>query len=150
MARERLPDTRASVTHKAVIRWGEERVKFYITVGLYEEDDQRPEGQRPARVGTEGGKRRPGEVFLTFDEAGSMLDGWADAWSTAISLCLQHGETLENLVAKFGYQRFDPQGMTENDGMPFVSSVVDYVARWMKMEFEGDGNNGRDGTHEGD
>ena len=129
--RERLPDTRRSITHKAVILWDGKRIKFFITVGFY------PDG-------------RIGEVFLEFDQAGSLLDGWADSWSTAVSMLLQHGETVETLVNKFGRQRFDPQGMTENDGMPFVSSVVDYVARWMKMEFEGDGNNGRDGTHEGD
>jgi ribonucleoside-diphosphate reductase alpha chain len=123
MTRERLPDTRRSITHKAVIRWGKKRVKFYITVGLY-----------PRKDG-EDIKERPGEVFLTFDEAGSMLDGWADAWSTAVSMCLQHGETLANLVDKFGRQRFDPQGMTENEAMPFVSSVVDYVVRWMDREF---------------
>ncbi len=153
MVRERLPDTRESITHKAVIRWGERRVKFYITVGLYEigrrtpdaggqtgeskEGGRRPE-EREAGSVVEGG-RRPGEVFLTFDEAGSMLDGWADAWATAVSICLQHGETLENLVAKFGYQRFDPQGMTENEAIPFAASVVDYVVRWMEREFKTEG-----------
>lgn len=116
MARERLPDTRQSITHKAVIRWNKKRIKFYITVGLY------PDG-------------RPGEVFLEFDQSGSMLDGWADSWSTAFSMLLQHGETLENLVSKFGRRRFDPQGMTENPEIPFASSVVDYVVRWMEKEF---------------
>jgi hypothetical protein len=139
------------VTHKAVIRWGEKRVKFYITVGLYEDGRRKTEDGRMEDGRTEG--RRPGEVFLTFDEAGSMLDGWADAWSTAVSICLQHGETLENLVAKFGYQRFDPQGMTENEDMPFVSSVVDYVVRWMEREFRTDRSDGSDGSrkeeHEG-
>lgn len=135
MVRERLPDTRESITHKAVIRWGERRVKFYITVGLYEI------GRRTPDAGGQTGGRRPGEVFLTFDEAGGMLDGWADAWATAVSICLQHGETLENLVAKFGYQRFDPQGMTENPEIPFAASVVDYVVRWMEREFKTEGKN---------
>lgn len=140
MTRERLPDTRRSVTHKAVIRWGEERVKFYITVGFYPEKDKKDEKDI---------KRRPGEVFLTFDEAGSMLDGWADAWATAVSICLQHGETLENFVAKFGHQRFDPQGMTENAEISFASSVVDYVVRWMEREFgKDDGRQTTDGGPE--
>jgi ribonucleoside-diphosphate reductase alpha chain len=77
---------------------------------------------------------RIGEVFLEFDQAGSLLDGWADSWSTAVSMLLQHGETVETLVNKFGRQRFDPQGMTENPEIPFASSVVDYVVRWMEME----------------
>jgi len=114
--RERLPDTRRSVTHKAVILWNGKRVKFYITVGFYSDD-------------------RIGEVFLEFDQSGSLLDGWADAWSTAVSMLFQNQETLETLVNKFGRQRFDPQGMTENPEIPFVSSVPDYVMRWMEREF---------------
>ncbi len=114
--RERLPDTRRGWTHKAVIRWNKKRIKFYITTNYY------PDG-------------RPGEVFLEFDQAGSLLDGWADAWSTAVSMLLQNQETLETLVDKFGRQRFNPQGMTENPEIPFASSVVDYVMRWMEMQF---------------
>lgn len=123
--RKSLPDTRRSVTHKAVIRWNGERIKFYITVGFYEEDNK--DGKDI--------KRKPGEVFLTFDEAGSGLDGWADAWATAVSMLFQNQETLETLVNKFGRQRFDPQGMTENPEIPFASSVPDYVMRWMEKEF---------------
>ncbi len=115
--RKRLPDTRKSLTHKAVIRSGGDRVKFFITVGLYEDG-------------------RPGEIFLTFDQAGSTLDGWADAWATAVSICLQHGETIDNLVKKFSWQRFDPQGMTENEDIPIANSVVDYVMRWIKNIFD--------------
>jgi ribonucleoside-diphosphate reductase alpha chain len=114
--RERLPDTRRGWTHKAVILWKGKRIKFYITANHY------PDG-------------RPGEVFLEFDQSGSLLDGWADSWSTSVSMLLQNQETLEALVNKFGRQRFDPQGMTENPKIPFVSSVPDYVMRWMEMQF---------------
>lgn len=121
MARERLPDTRVSITHKAVILAEEDgkarRVKFYFTVGLF------PNG-------------RPGELFLHMDEAGSTLDGMADTIGILISLCLQEGVPLAKLVEKLAYQQFNPQGMTENPEMRFVKSVVDYVVRWMEREFK--------------
>jgi len=120
MMRERLPDTRVSITHKAVILAEEDgkakRIKFYFTVGLF----------------TDG---RPGELFLHMDEAGSTLDGMADTIGILISLCLQEGVPLAKLVEKLAYQQFNPQGMTENPEMRFVKSIVDYVVRWMEREF---------------
>ncbi|MDD8011878.1 MAG: hypothetical protein PHX05_00170 [Acidobacteriota bacterium] len=114
--RERLPDTRPSITHKAVIRAAAPfgRVKFFFTVGFY------PDG-------------RPAELFLHMDESGSTLDGFADSWSIAISIALQRGESLESLVKKFGYQEFEPKGITEDQEIPFARSVVDYVMRWMEI-----------------
>jgi len=120
MTRERLPDTRKSITHKAVILTTEndkpKRVKFYFTVGLF------PDG-------------RPGELFIHMDEAGSTLDGMADTISILISICLQEGVPLTKLVEKLAWQQFNPQGMTENPEMRIVKSVVDYVIRWMEKEF---------------
>lgn len=122
MTRERLPDTRKSITHKAVILTTEndkpKRVKFYFTVGLF------PDG-------------RPGELFIHMDEAGSTLDGMADTISILISICLQEGVLLTKLVEKLAWQQFNPQGMTENPEMRIVKSVVDYVIRWMDKEFKG-------------
>jgi len=124
MSRERLLETRRSVTHKGVIFAKEEvcpgcgavvaggRVKFFFTVGFY------PDG-------------RPGELFLHMDQAGSTLDGMADAFGTAVSMLLQHGVTLEELVKKFGYLRFEPAGMTKDPEIRTARSVVDYVVRWM-------------------
>ncbi|MFA7333496.1 MAG: hypothetical protein WC130_04290 [Kiritimatiellia bacterium] len=103
------------------------RVKFYFTVGLF------PEG--PPAPGELRGVRRPGEIFLHMDEAGSTLDGMADTIGILISLCLQEGVPLAKLVEKLAYQQFNPQGMTENPEMRFVKSVVDYVVRWMEGEF---------------
>jgi ribonucleoside-diphosphate reductase alpha chain len=124
--RERLDDTRESVTHKAVIHGIPEkcphcakevrggRTKFFFTVGLY------PDG-------------RPSELFLHMDESGSTLDGFADAWSVAVSVCLQSGTPLKKLVEKFSYQEFEPKGRSEEVG--YARSVIDYVVRWMDKEF---------------
>jgi ribonucleoside-diphosphate reductase alpha chain len=110
--RRRLPDTRASITHKFNICGHE----GYLTVGLYEDG-------------------RPGELFVTMAKEGSTIGGLMDALGTATSVALQYGVPVESLVAKFTHQRFEPAGMTANPDIPFAKSLVDYIFRWMGMQF---------------
>lgn len=110
--RERLPDTRNSVTHKFSIAGHE----GYINVGLY------PDG-------------RPGEVFITMAKEGSTIGGLMDSFGTAISLSLQYGVPLEVLVNKFSHTRFEPNGHTNNAEIRIAKSVVDYIFRWMGLTF---------------
>ncbi|MBU4212489.1 MAG: hypothetical protein L6437_15720 [Kiritimatiellae bacterium] len=118
----RMPITRQSVTHKAVIHAAEGRIKFFIVVGIYENG-------------------LPGELFITCDETGSTLDGFADSWAIAISMLLQTGTTLAQLVEKFAYQGFEPSGLTDCPEVRHARSPVDYCVRWMEAEF---------GTHTGE
>ncbi len=83
--RRRLPAERAAVTHKFEISGHE----GYITVGLY------PDGQ-------------PGEIFLKMAKEGSTVSGLMDTYATAISLALQYGVPLRDLVNKFAHVRFEP------------------------------------------
>jgi ribonucleoside-diphosphate reductase alpha chain len=110
--RERLPDTRNSVTHKFSIAGHE----GYINVGLY------PDG-------------RPGEVFITMAKEGSTIGGLMDSFGTAISIALQYGVPLEVLVNKFSHTRFEPMGHTNNPDVRFAKSVVDYIFRWLGLTF---------------
>ena len=110
--RRRLPDTRQSVTHKFNISGH----KGYITCGLYEN------GQ-------------PGEVFITMAKEGSTIGGVMDAFGTAISLSLQYGVPLSDLVDKFSYSRFEPMGRTTNPEIRQAKSVVDYIFRWLGIQF---------------
>ena len=110
--RRRLPDERASFTHKFDIAGHE----GYITVGLYED-------------GT------PGEIFLVMAKEGSTISGFADAFAQAISYALQYGVPLQVLVDKFSHARFEPSGMTKNPEIRFAKSIVDYVFRWMAAKF---------------
>jgi len=117
-----LADTRKSLTHKAVIRANTvdgrlERVKFFFTVG----------------IGDDG---RPMELFMHMDESGSTLDGFADSFSILFSLCLQAGVPLTKLVDKLAFQDFEPKGLTDNPQIRIARSVVDYVVRWIEMEFK--------------
>ncbi len=110
--RRRLPDTRASITHKFNIGGHE----GYLTVGLYEDG-------------------MPGELFITMAKEGSTIGGLMDSLGTAVSVALQYGVPVEGLVNKFTHQRFEPAGMTTNRDIPFAKSLVDYIFRWMGMEF---------------
>ncbi len=110
--RRRLPDTRRSVTHKFNVAGHE----GYLTVGLFED------GQ-------------PGELFITMSKEGSTIGGLMDSLGTATSISLQYGVPVSSLVSKFSHQRFEPAGMTENREIPIAKSLVDYIFRWMGMEF---------------
>jgi ribonucleoside-diphosphate reductase alpha chain len=110
--RHRLPATRPSITHKFDVAGHE----GYLNVGLYEDHS-------------------PGELFVTMAKEGSTVGGMMDAFATAISLCLQYGVPLEALVKKFTHQRFEPSGMTSNRDIPFAKSIVDYIFRWLGLQF---------------
>lgn len=110
--RRRLPDTRQSLTHKFNIAGHE----GYLTVGLYDDG-------------------APGELFITMAKEGSTIGGLMDSLGTATSVSLQYGVPIESLVKKFTHQRFEPAGMTTNRDIPFAKSLVDYIFRWMGMQF---------------
>ncbi len=110
--RERLPDTRQSVTHKFNVGGHE----GYITVGLY------PDG-------------RVGELFITVAKEGSTIGGLMDCFSTALSMSLQYGVPLQAYVDKFSHTRFEPLGFTKNPDIPMAKSLVDYIFRWLGMNF---------------
>jgi len=110
--RERLPDTRQSITHKFSVSGHE----GYITVGLY------PDG-------------RPGELFITMAKEGSTIGGLMDCFGTAVSMSLQYGVPLEVYVNKFSHTRFEPMGYTKNPDIRIAKSIVDYIFRWLGITF---------------
>ncbi len=112
--RRKLPDERASITHKFSIGGHE----GYITVGLYDD-------------GT------PGELFITMAKEGSTISGLVDGFATAISFALQYGVPLKFLVDKFSHVRFEPGGWTGNPHVPYAKSILDYIFRWMGARFLG-------------
>ncbi len=114
--RERLPDTRQSITHKFNVAGHE----GYITVGLF---------PRSGRIG------RPGELFITMAKEGSTIGGLMDAFGTAVSMSLQYGVPLEDYVRKFSHMRFEPQGYTKNPDIRIAKSLIDYIFRWLGNTF---------------
>ena len=110
--RRRLPDERDAVTHK--FRVGEQ--EGYLTVGVF------PDGT-------------PGEVFLKMAKEGSTVSGLMDAVALLTSVALQYGVSLDQLAAKLEETRFEPYGVTANPEIPFATSVLDYVFRWLRLHF---------------
>jgi ribonucleoside-diphosphate reductase alpha chain len=110
--REKMPVERASVTHKFSVGGHE----GYITVGMYEDG-------------------RPGEIFIKMSKEGSTLSGVMDGLALTISLGLQYGVPLKVFVDKLLNTRFEPSGITANPSIRFVSSVLDYIARWLGGRF---------------
>ncbi len=110
--RRRLPNERAAVTHQFEISGHE----GYITVGLY------PDGQ-------------PGEIFLKMAKEGSTVSGLMDTLATSVSLALQYGVPLKDVVNKFAHVRFEPSGFTGNSEIPIAKSLVDYIFRWLGSRF---------------
>lgn len=110
--RQRLPDTRHSLTHKFEVAGHE----GYLNVGLY------PDGS-------------PGELFITMAKEGSTVGGLMDCFGTAVSICLQYGVPVEALNRKFMHARFEPSGFTKNPDIPMAKSLVDYIFRWLQLTF---------------
>ena len=111
-ARRRLPKERTAITHRFEIG-GQEG---YLTVGLYED------GQ-------------PGEIFLKMAKEGSTVSGLVDSFATSVSVALQYGVPLRDLVNKFAHVRFEPSGFTGNAEIPLAKSIVDYVFRYLGSRF---------------
>jgi hypothetical protein len=58
-----------------------------------------------------------------------------DLLSIAISLGLQHGVPLATFVEKFAGMRFEPMGMTDDPDVPTATSVGDYLARRLAVDW---------------
>lgn len=66
---------------------------------------------------------------------GSTIGGLMDSIGTLTSMSLQYGVPLEALVKKFAHQRFEPSGFTKNPDIRNAASIIDYVFRWMAIQF---------------
>src|SRR5258708_9178463 len=84
--------------------------------------------------GMYGGGGR-GEVFIKVGEEGLTVSGVMDGLALTISLGLQYGVPLKVFVDKLLNTRFEPSGITANPNIRFVSSVLDYIARWLGGRF---------------
>jgi ribonucleoside-diphosphate reductase alpha chain len=110
--RHRLPEERASITHKFNVGGHE----GYLTVGLY------PDGE-------------PGELFIKMAKEGSTVSGLMDSFALAVSIAIQHGVPLKLLCEKFAHTRFEPSGWTNNPDIGFAKSIMDYIFRWLQVRF---------------
>jgi ribonucleoside-diphosphate reductase alpha chain len=110
--RRKLPKTRPSQTIS--FRVGD--AKGYITAGEYPGDGL-------------------GELFVKLGKQGSTLSGLLDAFAISVSIGLQYGVPLESYVSKFMNMRFEPAGMTDDPEIRFSTSILDYLARKIAIEY---------------
>ena len=110
--RRKLPKTRPSQT----ISFAVGDATGYLTAGEYPGDGL-------------------GEIFVKLGKQGSTLSGLLDAFAISVSVGLQYGVPLETYVSKFMNMRFEPAGMTDDEEIRFATSIVDYVARKLALEY---------------
>ena len=110
--RRKPPKTRPSQT----ISFSVGDAKGYITAGEYPGDGL-------------------AEIFLKLGKQGSTLSGLLDAFAIAVSIGIQYGVPLESYVSKFMNMRFEPAGLTDDQEIRFATSLVDYVARKLAIEY---------------
>src|SRR5258705_9487596 len=60
-----------------------------------------------------------------------------DSFATTVSVALQYGVPLRDLVNKFAHVRFEPSGFTGNQEIPIAKSIIDYIFRWLGSRFLG-------------
>lgn len=111
--RRSLPNTRESITHKFQIMGHE----GYLTIGLFEDG-------------------RPGEIFIKMSKEGSTLSGLVQGFCRAFSIAIQYGLPLDEAVRRFKGMRFEPMGHTSNPDIPEAASIIDYVARYLELNFD--------------
>jgi len=112
IGRRKLPGTRRSLTHKIDVAGHE----GYVTAGMHDDG-------------------RLGEIFVVMAKTGSTVSGLLDAWATSTSIALQYGAPFEVLKEKFVRTRFEPAGYSSNQEIGLTTSVLDYIFRWLEIEF---------------
>ena len=111
--RDRLPSRRKGYTQKAVVGGH----KVYLRTGEYADG-------------------RLGEIFIDMHKEGAAFRSLMNSFAIAVSIGLQYGVPLEELVEAFAYTRFEPSGPVQgNDTIKMASSVIDYIFRELAISY---------------
>ncbi len=115
LRRRRLPKRRHGFTQEARIGGH----KVFLRTGEYED-------------GTVG------EIFIDMHKEGAAFRSMMNCFAIAVSMGLQYGVPLEDLVDQFCFTRFEPHGRVDgHDNIRACTSVVDYVFRVLGIEYLG-------------
>ncbi len=111
--RERLPNRRKGYTQKAVVGGH----KVYLRTGEYADG-------------------RIGEIFIDMHKEGAAFRSLMNSFAIAVSIGLQYGVPLDELVDAFAFTRFEPSGPVQgNDTIKMATSVVDYIFRELAISY---------------
>jgi ribonucleoside-diphosphate reductase alpha chain len=108
--RRRLPDTRKGAIHKFTVG-GQEG---YLFLGKHDDGSL-------------------GELFVEISKEGSALSGLLNMACIGVSVGLQYGVPLQTFIDKFKGMKFEPHGFTGDPEIPMVSSLADYIARYLEQ-----------------
>ena len=79
-----------------------------------------------------------GEIFIDMHKEGAAFRSMMNCFAIAVSMGLQYGVPLEDLVDQFCFTRFEPHGRVDgHDNIRASTSVVDYVFRVLGLEYLG-------------
>lgn len=76
-----------------------------------------------------------GELFFAWSKQGTTGAGLMDIYAVALSVGLQHGVPLLDLLRQGLDLYFVPNGHTDDPEIPWVRSVADYVARRLAIDW---------------
>ena len=111
--RRRLPGRRKGYTQKAIVGGH----KVYLRTGEYED-------------GTLG------EIFIDMHKEGAAFRSLMNSFAIAVSIGLQYGVPLEELVDAFAFTRFEPSGVVQgNDTVKMATSVLDYIFKELAISY---------------
>jgi ribonucleoside-diphosphate reductase alpha chain len=95
------------------------RQKIFVTIGEY------PDGT-------------PGEVWVDIAKDGSTIAGLVKSYAKAISIAIQYGTPIDELIETFSHTNFPPNGMVENHPtIKQVSSIPDLIVRILAVDYFG-------------
>lgn len=86
-------------------------------------------------VGLDPETKEPLEIFIRVARFGSTVGGLLDSYATLFSKALQYGLPLEELISHMEGAKFPPAGITRNPEIQVAQSIIDYIARWIKLKF---------------
>jgi len=112
LAERKLPPERPAIIYKFNVGG----VKGFLTCGLYEDGDL-------------------GEIFINISKEGSTLSGLLDCLATVVSISLQKGVPLKDIVEKMLWQKFEPYGFTTDKDIKTATSLVDFIFKYLGMKF---------------
>lgn len=113
MARERLPDRRASWTQKVHI----DNKAYYLNCGEY------PDG-------------RLGEIFIDAHKEGTFSRGVLSALARLASIALQCGAPVDQIVKALRHLNFPPRGSVEgSENVKECSSLCDWIAQEIERAY---------------
>ncbi len=77
-----------------------------------------------------------GEIFIDMHKEGAAFRSMMNCFAISVSMGLQYGVPLEDLVDQFCFTRFEPHGRVEgHDNIKVSTSVIDYVFRVLGYEY---------------